>query len=199
MICSASFWLSALLTLAPVQPVPDDVGFTGLWERNAGESDDPREKMREAMEQMREQGQMRGRMRGPRGGFGGGRRPPGGIGGPRPSERGGARPNLPNVADQLTLELRDGELHVDDGERLSIYYLDGETHKRELPNGVGLEAVAVRSGNAIVIEEKMERGQIDRKLELSPEGTILVMTVTIELGRMEEPVVIRTVYERAAG
>lgn len=63
----------------------------------------------------------------------------------------------------------------------------------------GLEAVAERNGNAIVIEEKMERGQIDRKLELSPEGTILVMTVTIELGRMEEPVVIRSVYERAAG
>ncbi len=75
--------------------------------------------------------------------------------------------------------------------------LDGEKHKRETPNGMKLETIAELKGSAIVIEEKMERGQIDSKFELSPDGATMIMTLTVKFGRMKDPVVIRTVYEKA--
>ena len=187
-----SFVCGVLLGIVPVQVVQDSVGFTGVWERNVEQSDDPQEKMQEAMEQMREQMGRR------RGGGGGGRR--GGMGGGRGGrgEGGRGRPDLGNVPDELTVELLDDELRIDDGERLRIYYLDGEKHKREMANGMKLETVAELKGNAVFIEEKMERGKLDRKFELSPDGGTMVVTLTVKFGRMKDPVIIKTVYERAS-
>ena len=189
-----SFVCGVVLGMVPVQPVrvvQDGVSFSGVWERNVEQSDDPQEKMQAAMEQMREQ-------MGRRGG-GGGRSRGGGMDGGRGGRgEGGARPDLGNVPDELTVELLDNELRIDDGERLRIYYLDGEKHKREMANGMKLEAVAELKGNAVVIEEKMERGRLDRKYELSADGGTMVATLTVKFGRMKDPVVIRTVYERAS-
>ena len=192
-----SFVCGAVLGMVPVQPVQvvqDGVGFSGVWERNVEQSDDPQEKMQEAMERMREGMSRRG------GGGGGGRSRGGGMGGGRGGrgEGGSGRPDLGNVPDELTLELADDELRVDDGERLRIYYLDGEKHKREMANGMKIETVAELKGNAVVIKEKMERGQLDRKFELSPDGGTMVATLTVKFGRMKDPVVIRTVYERTS-
>jgi len=187
-----SFVCSVALLSVPVQ---DGVGFTGAWERNVEQSDDPEEKMKDAMEQMGGRGGGGGR----RGGMGGGGRRGGmGGGGSGRGEGGSGRPDLGNVPDELTVELLDDELQVDDGERLRIYYLDGEKHKREMTNGMKLETVAELKGNAVVIKEKMERGQLDRKFELSPDGGTMVVTLTVKFGRMKDPVVIRTVYERAS-
>lgn len=189
-------FLTAIALGALLATTPDELGFSGVWERDAEESDDAREKMREAMESMRE------RMRPPGGGgFGGrGRRggmgpPGGGARGPRGDGPGGG--GLGNIPDELSLDLVDEELHFDDGQRLRIYDLDGEKHARETPGGMKLETTAELSGSVIRIEEKMERGETERKLELSPDGATLVMTLTIERGRMSEPVLIRTVYRRA--
>ena len=197
MTLGLSFLCSVWLLSASVQ---EDVGFTGVWERNIEQSDDPREKMQEAMEdaQMREQSGRRGGGGGRRGGTGGGGRPGDRGGGRGGRGEGWARQDLGRVPDELTVELRDGEFRVDDGERLRIYYLDGEKHKREMPNGMKLETVAELKGNAVVIEEKMERGRIDRKFELSPDGGTMVATLSVKFGRMKDPVVIRTVYERAS-
>ena len=104
-----------------------------------------------------------------------------------------------HIAAQLTRELTGGEFHVDDGERLRIYYLDGKKHKREMPDGTGIETIAEHKGYAVQIEEKMERGQIDRKFELAPDGATLVMTITMKVGRAKDPIVIRTVYQRGDG
>lgn len=187
----------------PAQTV-QDIGFSGVWERDIERSDDPREKMQAAMEQMREQMGQRGGGGGGRPGGGGGGRPGGGGGG-RPGggsgrgERGGGggRPDVGNIPDELTVELTGEEFQVDDGERLRIYYLDGKKHKRETSNGMKLETIAELKGSAILIEEKMERGKIDRKFELSPDGATMIMTLTVKFGRMKDPVVIRTVYEKA--
>ena len=187
----------------PAQPA-QDIGFSGVWERDIERSDDPQEKMQAAMEQMREQMGQRGGGGGRPGG-GGGRPGGGGGGGGRPGggggrgERGGGggRPDVGNIPDELTVELTGEEFHVDDGERLRIYYLDGKKHKRETPDGMKLETIAELKGSAILIEEKMERGKIDRKFELSPDGATMIMTLTVKFGRMKEPVVIRTVYEKA--
>ncbi len=186
----------------PAQPA-QDIGFSGVWERDIERSDDPQEKMQAAMEQMREQTGQRGGGGGRPGGGGG--RPGGGGGGGRPGggggrgERGGGggRPDVGNIPDELTVELTGEEFQVDDGERLRIYYLDGKKHKRETQNGMKLETIAELKGSAILIEEKMERGKIDRKFELSPDGATMIMTLTVKFGRMKDPVVIRTVYEMA--
>ena len=60
-----------------------------------------------------------------------------------------------------------------------------------------LDTVSELKGNAVVIEEKLERGAIARKFELSPDGGTMIMTLTVKFGPMEDPVVIKTVYERA--
>ena len=177
----------------PAQPA-QDIGFSGVWERDIERSDDPQEKMQAAMEQMREQTGQRGGGGGRPGG-GGGR--PGGGGGRGERGGGGGRPDVGNIPDELTVELTGEEFQVDDGERLRIYYLDGKKHKRETQNGMKLETIAELKGSAILIEEKMERGKIDRKFELSPDGATMIMTLTVKFGRMKDPVVIRTVYEMA--
>jgi hypothetical protein len=107
-------------------------------------------------------------------------------------------PSFGSVPDELTVEVEGSEVKLDSGERLQIYFLDGEKHRRELENGMKLETVSRLQGSAILIEEKFERGRIDRKLELGPDGKTLVMTWTIKMGNMKEPVVIRTVYDRVA-
>jgi hypothetical protein len=100
------------------------------------------------------------------------------------------------VPEELTVEVDGKEVTLDTGERLQIYFLDGEKHRRELENGMKLETVSRLQGSAILIEEKFERGKIDRKLQLGPDGQTLVVTWTIKMGNMKDPVVIRTVYDR---
>lgn len=166
-------------------------GFSGVWERDPDQSDDAQAKMQAAFEQMRSQRQGR---RGPGGGPPPGGPPPEG----REPGRGGLRGpvSLGTAADELSIEHEGGELRVDDGEQLRIYYLDGEEHKRQMPNGVELETTARLVGNAVSIEEKMERGEILRKFEIGPDGETLVLTSTVKLPGMKDPVVIRSVYER---
>jgi hypothetical protein len=178
-------------------------GLNGTWERDPDRSDDPRQKMQEAMEQMR--GRRGGGRDGgmppgggmPGGGMPGGRpgRPPGGKGGP--GRGGGPMGAIGTVADTLAIEQDAGELHVDDGTRVRIYYLDGKKHKRELDNGTSLETTASLAGNAVSIEEKMERGEISHKYELSPDGQTLIVTRTLDFGK--DPIVIKSVYDRAPG
>jgi hypothetical protein len=164
---------------------PPDSGFSGFWERDADQSDDAQAKMRAAFERM--QAEMERRREGvPVGGP-----PPGGSQGGRAERRGPGQ-----VPEELEIEQEQGELRIDDGERLQIFYLDGQKHRREMGNGAKLETVATILGRVITIEEKLDRGRIDRKLELSEDGESMVMTLNIKLGNMKEPVLIRTVYER---
>jgi hypothetical protein len=189
--------LMLLLSLQAPAP-PQETTFSGLWERDDERSDDAEQKMEAAMEKMR--GEMSRR---PGGGPPGGEPPmppPGGMPGGgrgRPAGEGrGGPPDFAKIPDELRVEIDDRELRVDDGERVRIYYLDGKKHKRELENGMKLETVAAIQGNAVVVEEKMERGKIDRKFELSPDGTTMIATLTVKFGPMKDPVVIKTVYVR---
>jgi hypothetical protein len=176
---------------APVSaPQESASSFAGVWERDPDESDDAQEKMRAAFERMREQMERRA---GPGGAPPPGGPPQGGRGRPSGSAA-GAGPG--SVADELRIEFDSRELRVDDGERLQIYYLDGKKHRRELQNGAKLETVSLLQGNAVVVEEKLERGNMNRKFELAPDGGKMVVTLTLKIGNMKEPVVIRTVYNR---
>jgi hypothetical protein len=169
------------------QSVPEaaGAGFSGLWERDPDRSDDAQAKMREAFEKMQAEMERR------RGAFPGGGPPEGGAPGGRAQRRGPGE-----VPEELTIEHEEGELRVDDGERLQIFYLDGQKHRRDMGNGAKLETVATILGRVITIEEKLQRGRIDRKLELAEDGESLVLMLNIKLGNMKDPVLIKTVYER---
>jgi hypothetical protein len=184
--------LSAHPARSSSQPPPEASGFSGTWERDPRRSDDAQAKMRAAFEKMQEEMERRGR-----GGFPGGGGPP--PGGPPPGDPGrregrGAAPG--QVPEELYVEHEKGELRLDDGERLQIFYLDGQKHRRQMPNGAKLETVATLQGRTVLVQEKLERGKIERKLELSDDGKSMVMTLNIKIGNMKEPVQIRTVYER---
>ncbi len=140
--------------------------------------------MRAAFETMQQEMDKR------RGGVPGGEPAPSGPSGDRERQGPG------QVPEELQIEHEDGELRVDDGERLQIFYLDGQKHRREMGNGAKLETVATLLGRIITIEEKLDRGKIDRKMELSEDAESIVITLNIKLGNMKEPVLIRTVYER---
>jgi hypothetical protein len=187
--------------------------MSGVWKKDPARSDDAREKMQEAFQQMRGEGGggggggggMHGGGGGMHGGgggmHGGGMHVGGGHGqgqgqGGRGSEGGPMSMGI-TAPDELTLELEGDVLHVVDGTRTRVYTLDGEKHESETPNGDKLETTAQQSGNAVSIEEKMSRRRIDRKFEVSPDGQTLIVTSTVGLGSMREPVVIKSVYVRS--
>jgi hypothetical protein len=174
--------LAALLIAALLAPA----GFSGTWERDPERSEDAEAKMREAFARMQAEIERRG------GGIPGGPPPGGGPAGGSGERR--ARPG--QVPEELYIEHGQGELRVDDGERLQIFYLDGQKHRRQLPSGEKLETVATLQGNVVLIDEKMKRGKIQRRLELLDEGETMVWTLVVDLDRMKEPVQIRTVYAR---
>jgi len=180
--------LSALPRQSSSPEKPGAPGFSGTWERDPNRSDDAQEKMRAAFERMQEEMERRGR----------GGPPPGGSSAPPPGGggregRGGGPGQVP---EELEVEHEGGELKLDDGERLQIFYLDGQKHRRAMPNGAKLETVATLQGKVVLIEEKLDRGKIERKLELSEDGESMVITLNVKIGNMKEPVLIRTVYER---
>ena len=193
------FATSVRLASAAGKPA-DTVSFSGTWERDAERSDDPQEKFQEAMARMREQMGRQG------GGFGGGGRRGGSGGGGRRGGEGGRSGgpqgmqermgSLIAAFESLDIEHEAGELRIDTGERLSIYYLDGEKHRRDAPDGSKIEVTAEIRGLSVVIKEKMERGvEVNRTFELSPTGEVMIMTVNFKSPRGGEPIVIKTVYE----
>ena len=125
--------------------------------------------------------------------------PGGGRGGGGQRGERGRQPQMGRIPESFTSELESNEFRIDTGERVEVFYLDGEKHKRQLPNGAELETVAEMSGSAIHIEEKMERGAMQRKYDLSPEGQTMIMTLKMKMGGMKDTVVIRTVYIRIGG
>jgi len=177
--------LVGLSALPRQSETPNAPGFSGTWERDPDRSDDAQEKMRAAFERMQEEMERR------RGGPPPGGPPPDGSG--RREGPGGGPGQVP---EELDVEHDGGELRLDDGQRLQIFYLDGQKHRRAMPNGAKLETVATLQGRVVLIEEKLERGKIERKLELSEDGESMVMTLNIKIGNMKEPVLIRTVYQR---
>jgi hypothetical protein len=197
-ILALNFALS--FVVAQEQPA----SFNGIWERNDEESDDPQEKMKEAMDAMRSRMGGRGDRGGPPGGSMGDPRgmggPPGGPGSRPPGGRrgmpGGPGP-FTQMAPQIETVFKDNEFHVipsDEG-KVQIFYLDGKKHKRETANGMKLETTAEKKGQSIIIEQKMERGEIHTTYELAPDGTRMIVTAQFEGGMAKEPIIIRTVYD----
>ncbi len=103
--------------------------------------------------------------------------------------------DIMRAAQSIETTLTDGEFKVIDSERVRIYYLDGEKHTRETPQGGRLETVAEIKGDQITIEEKAEQGMtVTQTFALGPDGSVMVVTHRLENKRFKEPVVIRSVY-----
>jgi hypothetical protein len=176
----------ASFVLVTVAALPAQSTLTGLWYRSDSKSDDPKAKIEASMKGFIEK-QSRGR---------------------RTAEDFDSRAlrQLRRVfdayvqyADELDVEDTGKELVLDDGgPRLSIYYLDGMKHERQMPNGVRLETTATRNGHQIEVFQKTSDGaKIYETYALAEEGARMTLTVRLEDKQLKEPLVIRSVYTRA--
>ena len=181
--------------------------FSGTWKRNPEKSDDPRQVMA-VLEKMRESGGgapagfggpgREGSGGGHHGGLGG----PGGGGyrgggyGPHQRGSGGHGGSMRQLPDTLEIEQSDSELKVSAGDDVRVFYLDGQKRERRSPDDAKIEIRAEWKGAAIEIKEKHEHGgEIRESYELSPEAKTLIVTRQLNLPRMKEPLLIRTVYD----
>jgi hypothetical protein len=165
---------------------PEKPSFSGTWQLNEDESDDPREKMQE----MRAK---RGGMGGPGGGGSSMGGPGGGMGG-----RGGEGSGSGEVMGQgLTrLEIRHEEprlLVIDADDRDRTIYTDGRKVKRDSERGL-VEVQAKWKKDKLVVERKQGRGgTLKETYELSPNGDQLY--VTTKMGGRMGSMKFRRVYD----
>ena len=104
--------------------------------------------------------------------------------------------SLITVFESLDIKHEASEFHVNTGERLSIYYLDGKKHQRNAPDGSKVDVTAEVRGLSILIKTKTERGfEVNRTFELSQTGEDMFITVNFKGPRNSDPVTIKTVYE----
>jgi hypothetical protein len=183
----------------PVQP---RTSIFGAWKLDRDDSDDPRKKMQDA----------RG---GGNGGYGGNRRMgggyPGGGGG-----YGGRRTGSPGMSDEdrermqelmnpaaaLTLAEAKKDVEVDlfdDQQRKWAFFTDGR--KLQKSKDANYQEIAAHwDGARLVTDEKTPRGdKMSRTYELSYDGTQLYETLHMTVGRNNTPLIIRFVYDQAAG
>ena len=107
--------------------------------------------------------------------------------------------SLSAAADELTIEVTSSEVHVAAaaGGRVRIFYLDGEKHVRQTPNGSELETRAQWNGREFLVEQDGGDGDtVNEVYALGSDPSVLVVVFRLKLDQLEEPIVIRTVYDR---
>jgi hypothetical protein len=176
--------LLAVLTLALLSGAPPS--YSGLWYRVDSKSDDPKARIEAATRGFIEK-ESRGRQT---------------AEDVDPRLLGELRRVLDTFVlypEELRIEESSKELVLDDGgPRLRIYYLDGEEHERQMPNGTRLETTATRSGSQIDVFQKSNRGaKLFETYRLSDDGRQLTLVVRLEDKQLKEPLVVRSVYTRA--
>ena len=183
----------------PVQP---RTSIFGGWRLNRDDSDDPRKRAQES--------------RGSNGGYGGNRRMgggyPGGGGGYGGRRMGGGQgmsdddrqrmQELMNPANTLTIAEAKKDVEVDsfdDQERKRAFFTDGRKLQKS-KDATYQEIAAHWDGTRLVTDEKNPRGgKMSRTYELSYDGTQLYETLHMTVGRNNTPLVVRFVYDQAAG
>jgi len=185
--------------------------LTGTWRLNREESEDPHEKLRAAI-QDREQNATMGRhgggigmgipgiggiggggMGGPGGGMGG---PGGGMGrgsGSSSADQQARLRNLVQPADQPEIDMTDGENHV------RALFTDGRKLEKPKKDSSQTQVKATWQGETLTTEEKGPSGEkVSHTYELSSEGKAqLIDTLTLESKRLNAPIIIRSVYDKA--
>jgi hypothetical protein len=98
----------------------------------------------------------------------------------------------------LSIVQTDQEVQVQNGQSyVSLLYLDGEKHLRELPDGIRLEVTARREGPSLWVEQKSEAGDvIQEHYSLLAEGSQMAFRFHLESKLLDAPVFFRIVYDR---
>lgn len=101
-------------------------------------------------------------------------------------------------AEELDIVEESGELRIDDGiGRVRIFYVDGQKHKRQNPDGAKLETICSRDRDRVVVEQKLDKvGTITEVYHPSSDGNTMSLTVRFESKRFKQPLVVRNVYDR---
>jgi hypothetical protein len=198
----------------PPKPSTDPsqkTSFEGSWKLNHDQSDDAREKLRSAVQDRQQNGPMQ-RHGGGMGGGGIGMGIPGVGGMGRPQGPGGGMGRGDSGSDENRARLRE---MVDPPEELrvaqkgpEIDMTDPEYRERELfTDGRKIEKskderqIPVKAhwdGNQLVTEEKGPNGEkISHRYELAEDGKQLTDTLTVESKKLNTPIIIRSVYDKA--
>ena len=185
--------------------------LTGTWRLNREESEDPHEKLRAAI-QDREQNATMGRHGGGIGmgipgigGIGGGGMggPGGGMGrgsGSSSADQQARLRNLVQPADQLTVDQKGPEIDMTDGENhVRALFTDGRKLEKPKKDSSQTQVKATWQGETLTTEEKGPSGEkVSHTYELSSEGKAqLIDTLTLESKRLNTPIIIRSVYDKA--
>lgn len=198
-------------TTAEAQPV-----ISGTWKLNRDESDDPREKLRSAMQDRDQNGPM-----GRHGGMGGGGvgmgipgigvggmgRPGGGPGGGGMGRGSGAGSedqrtrlfDLVKASDQLKVAQKGPEIDMTDTEsRVRSLFTDGRKIEKPKKDATQMQVKAHWDRETLVTEEKGPNGErISHSYELTGDGKQLADTLTLESKRLNTPIIVRSIYDKA--
>jgi hypothetical protein len=80
---------------------------------------------------------------------------------------------------------------------VSLFYIDGEKHTRELRDGVRLEVIARGEGPSIWVEQKSEAGDvIQERYSLLSDGSQMAFLFRLESNLLDERLSFRIVYDR---
>jgi hypothetical protein len=154
-----------------------ETDFSGTWRLNKGESDDTKEKIEQAIG-----GQKRGRF--------------GGMKQKRISQA------LENVQAPETLKItQDGSqitINRADGRSRTIY-TDGRSQEFKTPKGRTITMTGTRQRDQLIIETRTDgrNGKFVETYALAQNGRKLNITLRVEGERLNQPIVIRRVYDAA--
>ena len=187
----------------------------GTWKLNRDESDDPREKLRSAMEDRDQNGPM-GRHGGMGGGgvtmgipgigIGGMGRPGGGPGGGQGRGPGSGsedqRARLHEVVeapDQLTVAQKGPKIDMTDTQsHVRSLFTDGRKLEKPKKDSNQVQVKAHWDRETLITEEKGPNGEkISHSYQMTGEGKQLADTLTLESKKLNTPIIIRSVYDRA--
>jgi len=206
---------SADPTKPPASEAAQAQSLNGTWKLNRDESDDPREKLRSAMQDRDQNGPMGGH-----GGMGGGGvmvgipgiggmgRPRGGpAGGPGMGRGSGAGSeeqraklrDLVEAPDQLTVSQKGPEIDMTDTQSHErSLFTDGRKLEKPKKESTQTQVKAHWEHETLVTEEKGPNGEkISHSYEIVGEGKQLADTLTLESKKLNTPIIVRSVYERA--
>jgi hypothetical protein len=190
--------------------------LNGTWKLNRDQSDDPREKLRSALQERDQNGAPGGMGR--HGGMGGGGMggPMGGgipgMGGPMGGSRGGGMGHgdseeqharlydVVRAPDQVTVVQKGPETDLtDDESHVRALFTDGRKLEKPKKDSPQTQVKAHWERQTLITEEKGPNGEkISHTYELAGDGKPqLSDTVTLESKRMNTPVIIRYVYDKA--
>ncbi|MGC2193571.1 MAG: hypothetical protein WA628_02775 [Terriglobales bacterium] len=192
--------------------------FNGTWKLNREQSDDPREKLRSAMQDRDRNGPMGGH-----GGMGGGGVTMGipGIGGIGGMGRPGGRPgggqgrgpgagsedqrarlrDLVEAPDQLKILQKGPEIDMTDTEsHVRSLFTDGRKLEKPKKDSSETQVKARWDRETLITEEKGPNGEkISHSYEITDGGKQLADTLTLESKKLNTPIIVRSVYDRAEG